>query len=390
VLLPEGRLQEAVETGVPFDGSALEGRSRHIEVDMLLKPDPGTFVELGGQVRAACTVITRDGQPWLVDPRAALADVISRTSELAEHYEVAAELEFYFLDGVGAPLDNGGYFGDLSGTGTALALAAADLLSGFGVNVVAAHLEAGPGQYELDIGAMAPVAMADALVLAKAVLRQVAEERGVRVTFMARPLAGQPGSGLHLHQHVAGRLFDDRWQLDEAGRAFVGGQLFHARALTALAAPNVNSYQRLHDGPEAPGAVVWGHQSRNAVIRVGSSLEQRPSVEFRLADPGANPYLLLGGLLVAAADGLAQDLDPGPAFDEDIGGYDPSTVAKIPTQLLPRVLDQALDALLDDDVLVDAFDSQLLGRMVDGRRAEAQAYRAQVTAWELDRYLNDA
>jgi glutamine synthetase len=135
---------------------------------------------------------------------------------------------------------------------------------------------------------------------------------------------------------------------------------------------------------------VWGHQSRNAVIRVGSSVEQRPSVEFRLADPAANPYLLLGGLLVAAADGLARALDPGPAFDEDIGGYDPTTVTKIQTQLLPRVLDQALDALLDDDVLVDAFDAQLLTRMVDGRRAEAQAYRAQVTAWELDRYLNDA
>ena len=136
--------------------------------------------------------------------------------------------------------------------------------------------------------------------------------------------------------------------------------------------------------------MVWGHQSRNAVIRVGSSVEQRPSVEFRLADPAANPYLLLGGLLVAAADGLARALDPGPAFDEDIGGYDPTTVTKIQTQLLPRVLDQALDALLDDDVLVDAFDAQLLTRMVDGRRAEAQAYRAQVTAWELDRYLNDA
>jgi glutamine synthetase len=119
-------------------------------------------------------------------------------------------------------------------------------------------------------------------------------------------------------------------------------------------------------------------------------VEQRPSIEFRLADPAANPYLLLGGLLVTAADGLARGLDPGPAFDEDMRGYDPTTVAKLPTQLLPRVLDQALDALLDDDILVDAFDAQLLTRMVDGRRAEAQAYRSQVTAWELERYLNDA
>jgi glutamine synthetase len=390
VLLPASRLQEAIGSGVPFDGSAIEGRSRHIEIDMLLKPDPSTFVNVGGEVRAACTVTTPDGAPWLADPRAALAEIISQTGDLGERFEVAAELEFYLLDRTGVPIDSGGYFGDLAGTGTQVTTVTADLLSEFGVKVVNAHLEAGPGQYEIDLGAMPPVALADALVLAKGLLRQVAEERGVVVTFMARPLAGQPGSGLHLHQHVIGQLFDDAWQLDADGKAFVGGQLFHARALTALAAPNVNSYQRLHDGPEAPGAVVWGHQSRNAVIRVGSSVEQRPSIEFRLADPAANPYLLLGGLLVTAADGLARGLDPGPAFDEDMRGYDPTTVAKIPTQLLPRVLDQALDALLDDDILVDAFDAQLLTRMVDGRRAEAQAYRAQVTAWELERYLNDA
>jgi glutamine synthetase len=390
VLLPASRLPEAVASGVLFDGSALEGRNRFLEVDMLLRPDPATFVDVGGMVRAACTVTSRDGQPWPADPRTALADVISHTTELAERFEVGAELEFYLLDRSGTPVDNGGYFGDLSGVGTAVATAAADLLDAYGVKVVNAHLEAGPGQYEIDLGAISPMAMADALVLAKSVVRQAAEERGVMATFMARPLAGRPGSGLHLHQHVRDQLFDDRGRLDDLGRAFVGGQLFHARALTALAAPNVNSYQRLHDGPEAPGAVVWGHQSRNAVVRVASSGEQRPSVEFRLADPAANPYLLLGGLLVAAADGMASGLDPGPAFDEDIGGYDPTTVTKIPAQLLPRGLDQALDALLDDDTLVDAFDSQLLSRMVDGRRAEAQAYRAQVTTWELDRYLNDA
>ncbi len=390
VLLPAGRLQEAVDSGVPFDGSALEGRSRHLEFDMLLRPDPSTFVEFGGEIRAACTVTTRGGKPCLVDPRAALAEIVCRTAELAEGFEVAAELEYYLLDRHRAPIDSAGYFGDLTGVGTAVTKEAVDLLGSLGIPVVSAHLEAGPGQYEIDLGALPAVLLADALVLTKAILRQVAEEHGVVVTFMARPLAAQPGSGLHLHQHVRGRLFDERWQLDEDGRAFVAGQLFHARGLTALAAPNVNSYQRLHDGPEAPGPVVWGHQSRNAVIRVGSSVEQRPSVEFRVADPAANPYLLLGGLLVTAADGLARGLDPGPAFDEDIGGYDPATVTKISAQLLPRVLDQALDALLADDVLVDAFDAQLLTPMVDGRRAEAQAYRAQVTTWELGRYLTDA
>ena len=311
---------------------------------------------------------SRPGTVSPVSPtrRAALAEIVSRHGELGENFEVAAELEFYLLGDKGRAIDAGGYFADLAGIGSAVTTAAVDVLGGLGVEVVGAHLEAGPGQYEIDLAAMPSVALADALLLAKAVLRHVAAEHGVTVTFMARPITGQPGSGLHLHQHVRGALFDHSGQLDESGRAFVGGQLLHARALTALAAANVNSYKRLHDGPEAPSAVVWGHQSRNAVLRVSSSTEQRPSVEYRVADPAANPYLLLGGLVVTAADGLARGLDPGPAFDEDVGGYDPATVTKISAQLLPRDLDEALDALLDDDVLVDAFDAQLLA---DGRRS---------------------
>ena len=188
----------------------------------------------------------------------------------------------------------------------------------------------------------------------------------------------------------AGPLFDHRGALAPAGRAFVAGQLAHAAGLTALAAPNINSYKRLHSGPEAPADVVWGHLNRAALVRVGSSGEQRPAIEFRLADPAANPYLLLSGLLAAARHGLEAGLDPGAPFEEDIGGFDPATSATMAVHALPRDLDQALDALMADDVLVDAFDSRLLSRLVDGRRAEAEAYRAQVTPWEVERYLDEA
>jgi glutamine synthetase len=391
VVLPVSRFATAVEKGAPFDGSALEGRARHLEADMFLKPDPSTLLPLGdGLARVACTVLGPDGRLWPGDPRTALAALLDRVGELADGYQAAAELEYYVLDEDGLPLDRGGYFGDLEGPGIGVARAAAERLAAGGLEVISTHLEAGPGQYELDLGAMGPMALADGLVFAKQVLREEAAALGLRVTFMARPFAGQPGSGLHLHQHVDGMLVHDGGVLTDQGRAFVAGQLAHAAGLAAFAAPNVNSYKRLHSGPEAPSDVVWGHLNRAALVRVGWSGERRPAIEFRLADPAANPYLLLGGLLVAATDGMEAGLDPGAPFEEDLGGFDPAAATTMQVRPLPRDLDGALDALLADDVLVDAFDSRLLSRLVDGRRAEAEDYRAQVTGWEVERYLDEA
>ncbi len=413
VVLPADRFVTAVEKGAPFDGSALAGRVRHFEEDMLLRPDLATMVDLGeGQGRVACSVTGPNGLPWLGDPRTALVRLLDDLGDRASTYMAAAELEFYVLRPDGGPVDRGGYYGQLDGPGMAVARGAAERLADFAVPAIRAHLESGPGQYELDLASMTPLALADALVLTKEVLRDEATRAGLRVTFMARPFSGQPGSGLHLQQHLepagspvagpatpvratsaagsGGGLFDEKGGLTPTGLAFVAGQLVHAPGLTALAAPNVNSYKRLNGGFEAPSDVMWGHLNRSALVRVGSSGEQRPAVEFRLADPAANPYLLVGGLLAAAVHGMNEDLDPGAPFEEDIRGYDPATATAIQVRTLPRDLDSALDALLADDVLVDAFDSRLLSPLVDGRRAEADRFRGQVTPWEVDHYLDEA
>jgi glutamine synthetase len=390
VVVPASRLSASLHDGAPFDGSALEGRARHLEADMLLMPEPDTLLDLGdGQGRVSCTVIGNDGRPWLGDPRTALKAIIDNFDELASRYEATAELEFYLLDEDGLPVDRGGYFGELEGPGSAVSRAAADRLSTFGIEVIGTHLEAGPGQYELDLAALGPLALADALVLAKQVLREEAAAVGLAATFMARPFSSQPGSGLHLHQQVGGELLEGM-KLTPAGQAFVAGQLLHAPGLTALAAPNVNSYKRLYSGPEAPSHVVWGHRNRGALVRVGYAGDRQPAIEFRLADPAANPYLLIGGLIAAASHGLEAGLDPGSPSDEDPGGFDPATAETMQLRPLPRDLDQALDALIDDDLLVDAFDSRLLTKLVEGRRAEAESYRSQVTPWEVDRYLEEA
>jgi glutamine synthetase len=388
VQIPASRMPEVLERGAMFDGSALEGRARHLESDMLLRPDPATLVDLGdGVARAICTVHTPDGVRWPADPRYALESIVADAGDLGDGITVGAELEFYLLDGSGVPLDTAGYFDEPESPGSVLVRSAAQRLLACGISIDAWHHEAGPGQYELDLAALAPLRLADAIVLTKQLMRELARSQGFTATFMPRPFDDQPGSGLHLHLRMPDALVDDHGDLGETGRGFVAGQLAHARALSAIAAPTVNSYKRLHAGPEAPSAIVWAHMNRAALVRVSSYRGVDASIEYRGADPSANPYLLIAGLIAAGLDGIDQELELPARAEEAAGGYDPIRT-ELRIEPLPRTLDDALDALLADDVIVDAFDEQLLGRLVDGRRAEAHAYGALVTEWERARYLD--
>jgi glutamine synthetase len=388
VRIPAARIEHAVSRGIPFDGSALEGSARHLESDMLLRPDPETLVDLGdGVARAICTVHTPDGARWAADPRYALEHIIDETAD--GDMTVAVELEFYLLDETCQPLDHAGYFDEVESAGTTLVRAAAERLVGFGVELDAWHHEAGPGQYELDLAPLRPVEIADALVLTKQIVRDLARSAGARATFMPLPFADQPGSGLHLHLHLPTPIVEAGGALGSRGQGFVAGQLAHARAVCAIAAPTVNSYKRLHGGPEAPSDVVWARMNRGALVRVNSFHGSEVSIEYRGADPATNPYLLLTALIAAGTDGGERALELPPAAEETAGGYDPAS-SEQRVEPLPRSLDDALDALMADDVVVDAFDDRLLARLVDGRRAEARAYGAHVTQWERDRYLDEA
>ena len=389
--IPASRFDEAAERGVPFDGSSLEGRARLIETDMRLLPDPSSLVLTeGGVARVVCVVLNDDGTPWLGDPRTALAMVLDQTGPLGAEFTLSAELEFYLLDGDGEPVDATGYFVEAEGIGVEVVREAAEQLAAWGVVVDSIHHEAGPGQYEIDLAALPAMELADALVLAKQVVRESAASAGLIATFMPRPLAGEPGSGLHLHQRMGDRLADADGQLTEEGRAFLAGQLEHARGLSALASPTVNSYKRLHSGPEAPSTAVWAHVNRGALVRLSPAGDDGSTLEYRGADPSANPYLLFAGLLVSAAHGLGTQLELPPSIEEEIGSFDPAATDSSRADPLTRDLEEALSALQNDDVLVAAFDQQLLSRLLDGRQAEASEYRSQVTPWEIALYLEDA
>jgi len=387
VWIPAGRLDEVVARGCLIDGSALEGPVRVAEEDMLLLPDPGTRRLLDdGVVRLVCAVATLDGRPWPGDPRQALSTCLDRLGTLAERWEAVGELEFYLLDQTGRSVDDGGYFGEGSREAERLVREVADELVDLGVGVVGVHHEAGAGQFEVDLGPLGPLEWADGVVLAKERLRQAAWRKGLVATFMARPFTDQPGSGLHIHQRL------DGWELSVAGTleaepaAAVAGMLEHAGGLVALGAPTPNSFRRLHSGPEAPSSVSWARRSRAALVRVGRAPDGIGALEYRGADPSANPYLLVAGLLAAIADGIEQGLEPPPAADEDALGWRAGTSERAATEL-PAELSVALSRLERDDVLQDALGSWLVARFVDGWRAEVDHARAQVPAWERERYL---
>jgi len=368
-----------LERPIVIDGSAAESAVRVLEVDCVLDLEDAARFDVLGATWLLGKLRGPHGEPWPYDTRSEL-DRLERELGVVETWRGIAELEFYCLEADGRPVDDGGYFDHVGGRGAAIAFDAAEALEHAGVPILGIHHESGPGQWELDLGPLPPRALADAIVVAKTVVRSLAVATGARASFAARPMAAKPGSGLHLHQLLATAS-----SAEEAGEAslgwFVGGLLEHAAGLCALVAPTVGSYRRLHAGPEAPSSAVWAHEHRGALVRVAHAVEGSPSVEYRGADPSANPYLAIAGVVVAGAHGVSSRREPGPAIDEDPEGFDPAS-PKAALTPLPRSLDEAIDALLADDVLIDAFDDRLVHRVVDAERATAR--RALALGRDLD------
>lgn len=375
VEVPAARAQRALHTGIPVDGSVLEGPARQLEADMLLRGDFATRLAWEPEVdRVAAVVTWPDGAPFAGDPRTSLTGALAARPEDLARPLVGAELEFYLVDAAGRPADAAGYLQDDPET-LRVVRSAATRLSTAGVEVSAVHGEAGPGQYEVDLAPTTPLRLADALVFTREVLSVQARQAGLRALFGPRPLPDAPGSGLHLHL-LEPRWVGERGTLRDEGRTAVAGLLAHAGGLCALAAPIAASYARLHAGPEAPSFATWAHTNRGALVRVSSFGAPEVSIEFRGADPIANPYLLLVGVLAAVDDGIESASELPPADEEGALGYDPAPPGHSSPRRLPRGLDEALDALEADDVLSDALGPEVLGVLLPARRAEAAQARA--------------
>jgi glutamine synthetase len=408
--IPASRLQRTLEHGAWFDGSSVEGLARTAESDLFLRPDVETFAivpwETTPTARLICDVHLPSGAPFAADPRHALKSVLAEAVELGFDYRVSIEVEFFVFEDPElagkasralAPVDRSGYFEIQEVRAANLCREAIEALRGFGVEVEASHAEVGPGQHEIDIAELGALEAADAVVALKWALRSLARRGRMLVSFMPKPLQEAPGSGMHISQLLLDpatgedAFFDaaDRYSLSEVGAQFIAGQLAHARGLSAIMAPLVNSYKRLTGGAEAPGRVSWARIHRGALLRVPEPAAGRGTrLELRAPDPSCNPYLALAAMLKTGLDGIRNRLPlPEPAEEAD---HELDAEGADVADPLPATLGEALEELNWDPVVRDALGQPIFERFLTAKEQEWQAFGRHISSWELARYLEGA
>jgi glutamine synthetase len=411
VTIPVGRLEEAIEKGVWFDGSSVEGFARIYESDMVLMPDVNTYRLLPWEpqarkvARIICDVHRPDGEPFEGDPRYILKRAVRAAEERGYHYNVGPELEFFLFKMDSEPKmrpvphDVGGYF-DFSPRDLASQVRGdiAVTLEDLGMEVEMAHHEVATAQHEIDIRYADALASADNVMTLRYTVKAVSQTFGLYATFMPKPIFGVNGSGMHTHQSIyntsdgENAFFDpsDKYKLSKMAYAFMAGQIEHVRALAAIVAPTVNSYKRLTPGYEAPVYVCWGQINRSALIRIprySPGREQSTRLELRCPDPSCNPYLAFAAMLWAGLDGIEQELEPPPPVEENVYDFDDAKLRELDIATLPGTLREATDELEKDEVLQQALGEHAYQAFVRAKKAEWDEYRIQVTDWELDRYL---
>jgi glutamine synthetase len=407
VTIPAAGLEEALERGVWFDGSSVEGFTRTAESDMYLVPDPATLQVLPWSAeptaRLICWANTPDGEPYSGDPRGALKRAVDHAASSGYEYRVGPEIEFFVLERAigGQPRaladDSAGYFDVTGGRASDLHQAMLATLARVGIDVNSAHHEVAPGQHEVDLAAGGALAVADAVVTFRLALQAVAQNAGVVASFMPKPFNDQPGSGMHVHQSLCrgagANAFAgaDDYGLSDVAKHFIAGQLHHAAGMCLVLAPLVNSYKRLVRGLEAPIFLSWARTNRGALIRVPHvSRTEATRIELRSPDPSCNPYLAFAVMLRCGLDGVERRLPLPPPVEEALYGFDEVELERRNVGVLPDNLKDAVDACADDEVVREALGDTLADRFLEAKRAEWRDYRGQVTGWELERYLERA
>ncbi len=411
---PVERLEEALDGGIWFDGSSVEGFARIQESDMHLRPDTSTYAVLPWspeelkRARFFCDIFTPDGHPFDGDARGMLKRFISRLKEKGWTFNVGPEPEFFLLKKNGTqsinpvPHDVGGYF-DFSPNDEAVRVRTELIraLCSMGLNVEVGHHEVALGQHEIDFRFDDAVRTADNVLTLKYTVKAIAAQNGLVASFMPKPIFGINGSGMHCHQSLfdakgCNLFFDskDPFHLTPLAYQFIAGQLAHARGFTAVIAPTVNSYKRLVPGYEAPVYVGWAQTNRSALIRIPRftpGQEKAVRAELRCPDPSSNPYLTFMVILAAGLDGIEKGMTP-PAPLNNINVYELTAQErkKLKITELPGSLKEAMVELDKDAIIKDALGPMLYEAFVRSRMAEWEEYRMDVTDWELEHYLERA
>jgi len=399
-------LADAFEGGAGFDGSSITGFNAIEESDMIAVPDPATFAVLpwrpseDGVGRMFCDIQTPERTPYEGDPRHVLRRALQRATEMGfDDFMVGPELEyFYFRDARSTePLDQGGYF-DLTtlDAGSDLRRETIFALEQLGIHVEYSHHEVGPSQHEIDMRYAPALKMADDCMTYRLTVKECAMKYGLHATFMPKPLFGENGSGMHTHMSLfrGGRnaFYDseDQYFLSDVGKAFIAGQLRHAREVSSIFAQWVNSYKRLVPGYEAPTYVAWSRRNRSALVRVPlyhPGKEKATRMELRCPDPACNPYLTFAALLQAGLEGVEHGYELPEPMEKNLYHLAPDERRRLGIEQLPATLGEAIELTAESELVLRTLGEHMFNRFVEIKRQEWEDYRVQVTQWELDRYL---
>jgi len=399
-------LENVLDEGMTFDGSAIEGFARHDETDMVVMPDPTTFQILPWRptsqsvARMFCDIQLPDGTPFEGDPRYVLRRNLERAARLGYTFYVEPELEYFYFKSADstAGLDNGGYL-DLTPLDVASDLRRETVLSleSLGIGVEYSHHEVAASQHEIGLRYTDALTMADSAMTYRLVVKEVAMRHGVYATFMPKPLAGENGSGMHTHQSLfrgeQNAFFDENapYQLSAIAQGYIAGLLRHAREITLVTNQWVNSYKRLLPGYEAPVYLTWAaRRNWSNLVRVPEIKPGRPDqmrIEYRAPDPACNPYLAFAVMLGAGLEGIEREYPLPDPVEANVFQMSEETRNERGIGVLPGDLHEAIEEAAQSDLLRRTLGTHLLDSFIENKLIEWGDYRSTITDYELKRYL---
>jgi glutamine synthetase len=399
-------LEGALEEGMGFDGSSIEGFARIDESDMVAKPDPDTFqilpwrpLEHNAVARMFCDILKPGGEPFEGDPRYVLKRNLKKAADLGFTFYVGPELEFfYFKDSKSTEiLDSGGYF-DLTPLDAATDLRRNTVitLEKMGIGIEYSHHEVAPSQHEIDMRYTDALTMADNVMTYRLVVKQIAINQGAYATFMPKPVFGINGSGMHVHQSLfkgdRNAFFDakGKYYLSKLARSYVAGLLKYAPEITAVNNQWINSYKRLVPGYEAPVYLSWAKRNRSDLIRVPEyrpGKEKATRIELRSPDPACNPYLCFSVMLAAGLKGIEDGLEPPEPIEENVYEMTEKERKARGINTLPASLADAIALTEKSELVKKALGDHVFNAFIENKKIEWNQYRIHVSKYEIDRYL---
>jgi glutamine synthetase len=398
-------LEGALDEGMGFDGSSIEGFARIEESDMVAMPDPATFEFLPWRpkerpvARMFCDILQPDGSPYEGDPRYVFKRVLAKAAEQGYTYYIGPELEYFYFENNEAPkiIDKGGYF-DTPPLDTAGSLRRDTIfaLQEMGIEVEYSHHEVAPSQHEIDLRYDEGLKMAEKAATLRIAVKEIARQNGVYATFMPKPIFGENGSGMHTHQSLfKGKVnafynANDKYHLSDMAKSYIAGIMQHAREMALVTNQWVNSYKRLVPGYEAPVYVAWARRNRSTMVRVpmykpGKEVATR--IEFRSPDPACNLYLAFAVMLAAGLKGVEENYKLPEPIEEDI--YEMDEVAREGAGItsLPGSLFEAIQEMEKSELMRETLGDHIFDKLIHNKKIEWDRFRTHVSLYEIENYL---